>query len=395
MCRPPIKHGYLRAAGRQIVQVGSVKDDGVDFAAAVDLGDVALLPRLVNSHTHLEFSDCDQPIGHPGISLADWIGQVIRQRGKATEQQRRENVEKGRAESSACGVALVGDIATTPSVYPIQHLTRVVSFAEVLGLSAERSAERMAAAEAHHASLQGNEHVQFGISPHAPYSTPPDLIRRCVQLANRSGATLSMHVAESGAERMLLENGRGAFAESLRAGGLWRDGIFPWPGGHPLLDLIDTLAAAPRVLLVHGNDLRTEEIDRIARHRRISVVYCPRTHHFFGYPDHPVQSLLEAGIRVVLGTDSRASNPDLNLWKEVQFLLNHRTDLDPYAILKMATVAGADALLGAGSEIGTITAGSTRIDDLVSLETDGKTLDQVWHDFAKRELLCTGVVGRS
>ena len=103
----------------------------------------------------------------------------------------------------------------------------------------------------------------------------------------------------------------------------------------------------------------------------------------------------EAGIRVVLGTDSRASNPDLNLWKEVQFLLNHRTDLDPYAILKMATVAGADALLGAGSEIGTITAGSTRIDDLVSLETDGKTLDQVWHDFAKRELLCTGVVGRS
>ena len=74
----------------------------------------------------------------------------------------------------------------------------------------------------------------------------------------------------------------------------------------------------------------------------------------------------------------------------LEFLLKHRPDLDPYAVLQMATISGADALLGAGSEFGTITAGSGGIDSLVAVRTAGQALDQVWRDFAGGELLCTG-----
>lgn len=400
MCQPPIKSGYVRVVSEKIAEVGSVRDANFDRANAIDLGDVALLPRLVNAHTHLEFSDCDQVIGEPGIPLADWIGQVIRQRGMQSNNHRKICIEKGIAESFDSGVGFIGDIATTPSVYPDHPLARILSFAEVLGLSPERSAERLGAAETHRESLQRRDarhghRVQFGVSPHAPYSTPPTLIRQCVEFANQFGTTLAMHVAESPEERTLLESGTGRFADSLRAAGLWQDGLFPWSGTAPLLDLIDCLAAAPRALLVHGNDLRGDEIERIARYRQLGIVYCPRTHHFFGYPEHPIQALLDAGIPVALGTDSRASNPDLNLWKEVQFLLNRRSDLDPYSVLNMATKSAADALLGEGSGIGIISGGVGGIADLVAVKTNANRLDQVWRDFAEGELLCSGTFGRA
>ncbi len=118
---------------------------------------------------------------------------------------------------------------------------------------------------------------------------------------------------------------------------------FPW-GQAATYHLIKLLAAAPSALLVHSNYLRDNEIELIAKHPSMSVVYCPRTHHFFGHPPHPVEKLLRAGVRVALGTDSLASNPDLSIWEEVRWLLHHRQDLNPFDVLKMATLAGAEAL---------------------------------------------------
>lgn len=403
ICRAPINGGYVRVVDGVIAEYGSIGKSDWNSADVIDWGDVAVLPRLVNAHTHLEFSDCDQPIGQSGIALAEWIGQVIGARGTRTEEQRRAAIAAGIAESVRCGVGLIGDIATTPSTYPSQPDAAIVSFAEVLGLSPSRSAERWTAAEEHAKSLAQSPSVAFGISPHAPYSTPVERIDRCVEWAQRNALALAMHVAESPDERELMEQGSGRFAESLQSAGLWQDGLFPWRHPAPIMDLIDRLAAAPRALLVHGNDLREDEIAKIARHDQLSVVYCPRTHHFFGYPKHPVGKLIDAGIRVALGTDSRASNPDLSLWKELQFLLNHRADLDPDTVLRMATTAGAEALLGAGSEFGKIVPGTRwigtgginagGIESLVTCGTTATSVDQLWRDFAEQDLLCSGLPG--
>ena len=195
-----------------------------------------------------------------------------------------------------------------------------------------------------------------------------------------------MHFAESPDERELLESGTGRFADSLRNAGFWREGLFPWTGNQPLSDLIGQLSKAARVLLVHGNDLNDAEIDLIARYDHLSVIYCPRTHDFFGYTAHPVAKLIDAGIRVAIGTDSRASNPDLSVWKEVQFLLHHRPDLDPYSVLQMATQWGADSLLGAESGFGIIGRSAGGIESLVAVGTNSDRMDQVWRDFSEQEL---------
>ena len=369
----PIEQGWIRMDGDVIVEIGS----GPLPTGAEDWGDVAILPGLVNAHTHLEFSSLDQPIGTPGIGLEDWISKVMASRGDTTAEQQRLAIEKGMQEGARSGVRLLGDIATPPIDYPVSaDLPQRISFAEVVGLSSERSQERFAAAMTHRDTCE-----QAAISPHAPYSTHPTMIAACIRWSAKSKRPLAMHVAESPCERELLINGTGPMADALRRFGVLKEGLFP-QGEAPFLPLIHQLAGCSRALLIHGNDLRQDEIEALAQHAHLSVVFCPRTHHFFDFPRHPVASLLAAGVRVALGTDSRASNPDLNLWNEVRYLLNHRPDLHPKDVLAMATVNGASAL--GRSDLGTLAVGTQP--GLIAVPSTATTLDQLYQDLAEGEV---------
>ncbi|MCC9604189.1 amidohydrolase family protein [Stieleria sp. JC731] len=416
---PPIENPCITVVDGIVVDISNRRQASVGPQASVDLGDVAVLPKLVNAHTHLEFSDCRRPIGEPGIALANWIGEVIRARGQADESVRAANIASGLAESQNAGVELIADIATTPSSYPEHAYASIVSFAEVLGLSQERGAERFQAALLHsEASARGHSACRIGesnlvpaISPHAPYSTPIALVQRCVDWAAAKGCPVAMHLAESPDERELLTHGTGRFADSLQRAGLWVPGLFPLGKGaagdadQPILAYLQMLAEAPLALVVHGNDLQDCEMQFIAERRHMTVVYCPRTHHFFGYDAHPVGKLLEMGVRVALGTDSRASNPDLSIWEELRFLLSHRQDLAPSRVLEMATIMGADSL-GRGPAsaetpnegaraFGCIQPGKTPFDSLMMIPTSAQHLAGVHADFAETDTsqlrFCTAI----
>ncbi|MGB7343176.1 MAG: amidohydrolase family protein [Pirellulaceae bacterium] len=363
----PIQGGWIRIHGNRIVEI----QQGKPPKPAIDLGDVAILPGLVNSHTHLEFSDCPQPIGAPGVPLATWIGQVIGARSATTAQSKQAAIANGLQQSVAVGVRLIGEITTPPCDYPESEID-IVGFAEVVGLSESRWRDRLQAATDHNERF-----TSAGWSPHAPYSTSRQAIEACVKRSAAIGRPLAMHVAESPAERELLCGGTGPFADSLRSIGVWQDGVFPW-GDDPIVGLIKTLSDAPQVLLVHCNDLRKSEIDAVAMHSNLTVVYCPRTHAFFGYDRHPVAEMLRAGIPIAIGTDSRASNPDLNLWSEVQYLLNNRMDISPHDVLKMATFHGANGL-------GRPDKGRLAVDakpGLGIVETNADTIDALFRDMA-------------
>jgi cytosine/adenosine deaminase-related metal-dependent hydrolase len=87
-------------------------------------------------------------------------------------------------------------------------------------------------------------------------------------------------------------------------------------------------------------------------------VYCPRTHAAFGHPPHPFRESLARGVRVALGTDSLASNPDLSLLAEARFIASRFADFDRSLLLRMATLSGAEAL-GWSEEIGSLESGKT------------------------------------
>jgi cytosine/adenosine deaminase-related metal-dependent hydrolase len=351
--RPPIEHGFVTIDGQRIVAVGT----NAAAKEVVDLGSVALLPGLVNTHTHLEFSHLGQPLGEPGVSLPEWIRLVI---GERARRDRRQNgVLLGLLESMRFGVTTIGNIATqAPPSFPMS----VTHFHEVIGFSRARAESAMKAlvdqigyGPGRRSSAGVSLGIRHGISPHSPYTVSPKLLTELVLRAQQHDMPMAMHVAESREELELLRDGTGPFQELLEERGMWDDGAIP-RGSRPL-DYLRMLAEAPRALVIHGNYLDDEECAFLAANsERMSLVHCPRTHSYFFHPTFSLPQLLASGVRIALGTDSRASTPDLDLLAEMRHVAQLHRQIHPLEILRLGTLAGAQAL-GRAHEVGSITPG--------------------------------------
>ncbi len=375
----PIENGMLVFNQGRVIEVS--KQPSVD---AIDLGDVCVLPPLVNSHTHLEFSDLSQPIAIEG-TFPDWISRVVAFRRHQKESMsesawidaRAEAIRKGLQESVAAGVGSLVDMVTQPWKSQWVHdglrssttadSMLVTCLAEMMGFDAtkrEQSIEFANVLERDFHKLGPMEQrstdgellsVQAGLSPHAPYTMSIDFLSDCAQRCIDRSWLLSMHVAESMEEMEWLANRSGPFRELL-------DRLAPSfslsEPRYQLRDLISILRRAPRSLLVHGNYLDDDAIESLTRNGHpIAVVYCPRTHAAFGHREHPWRTLKKKGIPVLLGTDSRASNPDLSILEEARFLVSMNRDASPEEVMSMITVDAA-RFFGQEKLVGSIEVGS-------------------------------------
>ncbi len=366
----PIPNGRITIEDGRIIAMKPC-DAGVspESQKIHNLGNVALLPGLVNAHVHLDFSDLCAPLGHQGIAFVDWIRCVMQSRqnnstekscsNKANSQEQiaphRTSHERGLNESFRNGVRALGDIAQPDwpaDVYSASPLSGVV-FQELIAPTAERVAGAMALANAHIRRKTNN--WQPSLSPHAPYSVHPKLLEAVIALSAAEKLPVAMHLAESNEEIELLQHGTGPLRGFLEDLGAWNSELIP-SNSRPL-NYLRQLASAHRALIVHGNYLNDEEIAFLGAHAaRMAVVYCPRTHDWFAHHDYPLEKMITAGVTLALGTDGRGSAPDLSLWSEMQRVAQKHPGVELHRILKMGTTGGAKAL-GLESSIGTLEPG--------------------------------------
>lgn len=360
---PPLRDATVTISDGRIVAV----NESVSGAEVRDLGNAAVLPGLVNAHTHLEFSDLDAPLGKPGMAMPDWIREVIAYR----RRQRREPttaIRRGLDECARCGTTTIGEIVT-PGWLPEElddSPVEATIFMELIALSMQRTESLMELAGEHvQSGLASDGAWRPGISPHAPYTTRPELIEQTVQMSRDRRVPVAMHLAESWEELELLASQCGEMLDLLMELEVWDPTAVP-RGIRPL-DYLQTLSQAHRVLVIHGNFLDDEEVGFLAEHPdNMSLVYCPRTHAYFHGNGYPLAERLAAGVRMALGTDSRASNPDLSLLEEMRFVARHHPDVSPKDIVRLGTLGGAEAL-GRVSEIGTLEVGKAANLAVVSL----------------------------
>jgi cytosine/adenosine deaminase-related metal-dependent hydrolase len=347
---PPIADGWITIADDRVVAIGHASPP----AAAVDLGNVAILPGLVNAHTHLEFSDLQQPLGALGIAFPDWIRAVIELRRQG-QRDVPASSSMGLQESLRAGVAALGEIATSGwsnAVFDASPLHATV-FLECINLLGDFNGTKLSEMAAQVATWLAARRTNWtvGLSPHAPYTVHQELFTKLVQLAIDYHIPLAFHLAESEPELELLRSASGPFRKLLEDLEVWDESAIR-PGSRPL-EYLKILAAAPRSLVIHGNYLDSDEIAFLADHaKRMSVVYCPRTHAYFRHEPHPLPRLLAAGASVALGTDSRATNPDLSLFEEMRYVAQHH-NLPLATALEIGTLAGARAL-GIESDYGSL-----------------------------------------
>jgi len=350
--RPPLERGTVTLEGERIAAIEPRGERTADH----DLGNVALLPGLVNAHTHLDLSGLRGKCP-PTPDFIAWLRAVIRHRRGSTAEQVQVDIRAGLAEALRYGTTLVGDIAPAGASWPIFGAAplRAVVYYELLGLPEARCRESLTAAqdwlEAHPRTLT----CCPGWSPHAPYSVAGSGLR-AAGTWNHAPLPLAIHLAETLAEKELLETHSGPFVSFLEELGVWAPEQLAGDWG----DVLRVTAAAGPVAYVHANYLPPDAPIPPGG----SVVFCPRTHAAFGHPRHPFPAFLARGIRVALGTDSLASNPDLDVLAEARFTHAHYPKVSGEALLRMATLAGAEAL-GWADETGSITRGKSA--DLVVL----------------------------
>jgi len=380
----PVENGTVEIVDGRIAAVHPRRD-----SAAEDLGNAAIIPGLVNAHTHLEFSDLASPIS-PAAPFADWIRGVVQHRRERSGPVR-EIIHGGIAECSRNGTTLIGEIATDdqPALRSLPQGPRVCVFRELLGFGSENVAPQLEAAERfldsfsertqspEAAKADGSQPVGFdtsprlfaGLSPHAPYSVHPELFTKTVQLAAARKAPIAVHLAETREERRLLHSGDGPLAEMLREFGVWRENVID-RRTRPL-DYLQRLDAAERVLIVHGNYLDAEECEFLAKRENISLVFCPRTHSFFQHAPHPWSEVQRLGGNATVGTDSRASNPDLSLWEELCFLRRFHPEIPDAELLRLGTINGALAM-GRDDVTGSLSPGKSADLAVVRLQDGGR-----------------------
>jgi cytosine/adenosine deaminase-related metal-dependent hydrolase len=236
----------------------------------------------------------------------------------------------------------------------------MVVFKELLGLPSDRAASVVQAAKEGMAGFDSKlqDEIRLGISPHAPYSVNRLIFQQIKQWVSAANEyfPIAIHLAETIEELELMKDHRGPFVTFLSELGVWEaEGLM-----ESAQEIIDLFAHSGPVLFIHCNYL--PPATRIPPNA--TIVYCPRTHAAFGHPAHPFREFLARGVRVALGTDSLASNPDLDVLAEARFVHRHYPDVPGATILHMATLAGAEAL-GWADTTGSITAGKSA--DLVVL----------------------------
>lgn len=345
---PPLHDGWIIVSDGQVLATGAgplppASSAGIAPADDVDLGRVAVMPGLVNAHTHIELSWLWGKVP-PDASFIGWVSKLMALRGAAGGDDRAAMVEAVAAAEEA-GTAAIGDISNTlASIEAIarSHLHAVV-FRELLGFRANEPAELVHRALAEIAAVpRPGERVRVTLAPHAPYSVSPALFREIAKASTGQGGLSTVHLAESKDEVRFLRDGEGPFREFLERVGAW-DASWEPPGCRPVeyLRRLDLLSS--RLLIVHGVQLTVSELKELAR-RQATVVTCPRSNVWVGSGDPPIERFYASGVRVAIGTDSLASATDLNLFSELAAMHHLAPALPPALLLASATRVGAEAL---------------------------------------------------
>jgi cytosine/adenosine deaminase-related metal-dependent hydrolase len=320
---------------------------------AADLEDAAILPGFINTHTHLELTGFEGRIQEP--DFAGWIRQLRQLKTTRTASGYVEAAREGLAECYAAGVTTVADTGDSGAVFGVlaEAEGSGVAYQEVFGPHPDQAEESLAGlrARVNEVRPRATGRVRIGVSPHSPYTVSARLFQLVAAWARAERLPLAVHIAESPAEKQLLLAGDGSFADARRARGI------PLPesmGQSPIGWLSSQGVLSDQCLCIHAVQVDAADIQRLVD-ANAAVAHCPLSNRAHGHGAAPLAALMNAGVRIGLGTDSVVSVGRLDLLAEARAAARLAT-LDAEDLLQLCTLSGARAL-GIEGETGSLVPG--------------------------------------
>lgn len=339
----------------------------------VDLGDTLVMPGLVNAHCHLDYTHMTGMFPSPK-SFTGWIQQMTVAKQTWSDAEFLDSWLAGAAMLLRTGTTTVADIEAIPTLLPhVWRATplRVFSFLEMTGIRSRRDPHNILNETLKRIRRLPRGRSRAWLSPHAPYSTKPELLQLSAEASRHHRLPMTTHVAESEQEQEMFLKRRGEMFHWLQRNN--RD-MSDCGNVTPVEHMARSTALGPRVLAVHVNHLGKNDSSLLAD-TGTHVAHCPRSHLYFGHHAFPFRQLHRAGVNICLGTDSLASvnqprqHPaELSLFAEMREFARHHPTVAPATILQMATINGARAL-GRGGKTGELTPGAYA--DLIGIPFQG------------------------
>lgn len=376
--RPPIEDGAVVVFAKKIQAVVPWRQLKHKVHSKVfDLGEVALLPGLINAHCHLDYTGMAGELSPPKM-FTDWIAQIAAAKAAWSYFDYASSWLNGAHMLLKSGTTTVADVEAMPDLLPeVWEATplRVFSFLEMTGVRARRHPQQVLRDAIE--TIGGLKHTRnrAWLSPHAPYSTQPELLRLTAKTLRKRNWRATIHVAESEQEFEMFMHARGNMHDWLKRNE--RDNS-DCGRGSPVAHLARQKLLGENVIAVHANCLARGDAALLGK-TKTHVVHCPRSHAYFQHPQFPYGRLSKSGINICLGTDSLAttrkagrSNPELSLFAEMRSFARKEPNLAPAEVLRMVTINGAHAL-GLGGRLGELSGNSFA--DLIVVPFHGKTSD--------------------
>ena len=371
--QPPIRDAVVEISDGIITSISPAGSRPAP-AGCRDLGNVALMPGLINAHTHLELSWLRGRVP-PATSFTGWVTGLLATRGAPHAEMTAEKVAPIRdaiQEAVSSGTIAVGDITNSlAAVEPMREAgLKGVIFHELLGFKERDGALIEATRPKRDAAAAAG--LRVSLAPHAPYSTSVELFKaiRAAVDEQRDCAIMSVHLGESPEEVELLQQGSGPWRSMLQTIGAWRED-WPVPGCDPVEFLERHGVIDARTLVVHGVQLTDAALARL-RTLGATLVTCPRSNQWVGVGYPPIERFYRSGVAIAVGTDSLASVADLNLFSELKMMRWLAPGVPARRILESATLVGARAL-GLDHELGSLTPGKSGA--LLAVDVPGGTSD--------------------
>ncbi len=407
---PHIENGAIVIQDDEIVDVGPACNilEKYPHEEIRNHPTAALLPGFVNVHSHLELTVLRGYL--EGLSFWDWIRRLTRTKYEIlTYDEILVSALLGALEAIRAGITTVGDpmdVAASLDAALISGI-RAVLYQEVFSPVPDEAETTMQNLRLKMDELRRRiadwpedrlisdsvgrgfdlnrenqkrrrKRLRLGVSPHAPYTVSGPLFQKVQHYTKAEGLPVCIHVAESKAESQLLENGSGPIMQSFQARGIqWQP-----PRCSAVQYLHQLGMISDSTLLVHCIRLREPDFD-ILKGQRASVAHCPKSNWKLRHGFLDLKTVHQCGIRLGLGTDSVASNNNMDMIEEMRFALFNPSWLQPEAtevvedspsiftaesVLRLATLGGAEAL-GLSSEIGSIEPGKQA--DVIAVDLSG------------------------
>jgi len=296
-----------------------------------------LAPGFINCHCHLELSHFKGLIPE-GTGMTEFLLSVINIR-KSGLPYIRQAAEQAEQEMAASGIVAVADICNGTDTLTQKKYSGIYyhNFIETMGLEESLARKTMEKALEYYREFDRLFPGRTSIVPHAPYSVSRELFKL---ISERKPDLISMHNQESRDEMELFQTGKGDMLKLLNAIGIRE---FSSGKANSLQFAYPFLEAAGTVILVH-NTFADEESIALTNNSKTYWCLCPNANLYINKVLPPVNLFRKQGVKIVVGTDSLASNHQLNMLSELSSIAKEYTEISLEEMLRWITINGAEAL---------------------------------------------------